>query len=88
MNTSVFEQFFEDCVGNWQSDRTYHYLAYQEIERSQTTFEVRPLSSQQKAKVLSDNAYDELDNLESLPGFNFRKRFLHYLRKRPHYFSF
>ena len=70
MNTSVFEQFFEVCVGNWQSDRTYHYLAYQEIERSQTTFEVRPLSSPQKAKVLSDNAYDELDNLESLPGFN------------------
>ena len=70
MNTSVFEQFFEDCVGNWQSDRTYHYLAYQEIERSQTTFEVRPLTSQQKEKVLSDNAYEKLDNLESLPGFN------------------
>ena len=70
MNTSVFEQFFAECVGNWQSDRTYHYLAYQEIERSQTTFEVRPLSSQQKAKVLLDNAYEKLDNLEILPGFN------------------
>ena len=70
MNTSVFEQFFQDCVGNWQSDRTYHYLAYKEIERSQTTFEVQPLTSDQKAKVLSDNAYEKLGNLESLPGFN------------------
>lgn len=70
MNTSVFEQFFEDCVGNWHSDRTYHYLAYKEIERSQTTFEVTPLTSQQKEKVLSDNAYDKPNNLAGLPGFN------------------
>ena len=70
MNTEVFEQFFTDCVGNWQSDRTYHYLTHKEIERSQTTFEVTPLSSAQKAQVMSDNAYDQLNNLESLPGFN------------------
>ena len=70
MNTTVFDQFFTDCIGNWQSDRTYHYLTHREIERSQTTFEVQPLTSQQKAKVLSDNAYDKLDNLETLPGFN------------------
>ena len=70
MNTDVFEQFFAECIGNWQSDRTYHYLTHKEIERSQTTFEVQPLTSQQKAKVLSDNAYEKLSNLESLPGFN------------------
>lgn len=70
MNTAVFEQFFADCVGNWQSDRTYHYLTHKEIERSQTTFEVAPLTSDRKAKVLSDNAYEELDNLANLPGFN------------------
>jgi hypothetical protein len=70
MNTAVFEQFFKDCVGNWQSDRTYHYLTHKEIERSQTTFEVRPLTDEQKARVLSDNAYGQLDNLASLPGFN------------------
>ena len=70
MNTTVFEQFFADCIGNWQSDRTYHYLTHQEIERSQTTFEVQPLTSEQKAKVLTDNAYEKLDNLETLPGFN------------------
>ena len=73
MNTNVFQQFFADCVGNWQSDRTYHYLSHQEIERSQTTFEVQPLKSDRKAKVLADNAYDKLDNLDNLdnlPGFN------------------
>jgi hypothetical protein len=70
MNTTVFEQFFAECVGNWQSDRTYHYLTHQEIERSQTTFEVKPLTSEQKAKVLKDNAYEKLNNLEGLPGFN------------------
>ena len=70
MNTTIFDRFFADCVGNWQSDRTYHYLTHREIERSQTTFEVRPLSSLQKAKVLSDNNYERLDNLETLPGFN------------------
>lgn len=68
----VFEQFFAECVGKWQSDRTYHYLTHQEIERSQTTFEVKPLSKVQKTKVLTDNAYDQLNinNLEKLPGFN------------------
>lgn len=70
MNTLIFEQFFADCVGNWQSDRTYHYLTHKEIERSQTTFHVEPLTSDRKAKVLTDNAYNKLDNLESLPGFN------------------
>lgn len=67
---NVFEQFFVDCVGNWQSDRTYHYLTHQEIERSQTTFEVTPLTSDGKIQVLSDNAYQQPDNLERLPGFN------------------
>ncbi|MCC0178343.1 phycobiliprotein lyase [Waterburya agarophytonicola K14] len=70
MNTTIFDQFFIDCVGNWQSDRTYHYLTHREIERSQTTFEVEPLTSDRKVKVLSDNNYGKLDNLESLPGFN------------------
>jgi len=70
MTTSVFEQFFADCVGNWQSDRTYHYLTHKEIERSQTIFHVEPLTSQQKAKVLDDNAYEKISGLDNLPGFN------------------
>ncbi|BAZ43078.1 hypothetical protein NIES4102_00740 [Chondrocystis sp. NIES-4102] len=72
MNHSIFEQFFADCVGNWQSDRTYHYLTHKEIERSQTTFQVAPLTNEQKTQVLTDNAYEDLEKLqlESLPGFN------------------
>jgi hypothetical protein len=70
MNTSVFEQFFAHCVGNWQSERTYHYLGHQEIERSRTEFEIKPLTIDQKEKVLADNEYQKIDDLASLPGFN------------------
>ncbi|MBE9042811.1 phycobiliprotein lyase [Pleurocapsales cyanobacterium LEGE 10410] len=70
MNIAVFEQFFADCVGNWQSDRTYHYLTHNEIERSRTTFQVESLTSERKARVLADNAYEGLNNLERLPGFS------------------
>jgi CpeS-like protein len=70
MNDSVFQQFFADCVGEWVSERTYHYLSHQEIERSRTEFTVKPLTSEQKTNVLTDNAYAEIANLESLPGFN------------------
>ncbi|BAU64873.1 hypothetical protein STA3757_22500 [Stanieria sp. NIES-3757] len=70
MNTSVFEQFFAHCVGNWQSERTYHYLTHQEIERSRTEFEIKPLTTVQKEKVLADNEYQKINDLDSLPGFN------------------
>ena len=70
MNDSVFQQFFTDCVGSWVSERTYHYFNPQEIERSRTEFTVKPLTSEQKSKVLTDNAYEEKNDLESFPGFN------------------
>ena len=70
MNDSVFQQFFTDCVGKWVSERTYHYLTPQEIERSRTEFTVQPLNSEQKIKVLSDNAYEQQGSLEKFPGFN------------------
>ena len=70
MNDSVFQQFFTDCVGSWVSERTYHYLTQQEIERSRTEFTVQPLNNQQKTKVLTDNAYEQSGSLESFPGFN------------------
>ena len=70
MNDSIFQQFFADCVGNWVSERTYHYLSQQEIERSRTEFTVKPLTSEQKFQVLTDNAYEESNSLEAFPGFN------------------
>jgi hypothetical protein len=70
VNDSVFQQFFLDCVGNWKSERTYHYLSHREIERSQTTFEVTPLTLDRKNRVLDDNNYDRIDNLNNCPGFS------------------
>jgi hypothetical protein len=70
MNDSIFQQFFNDCVGSWISERTYHYLSHQDIERSRTEFTVKPLTGAQKTKVLKDNTYEELHDLEVLPGFN------------------
>lgn len=67
--SSVFHQFFDHCVGNWSTERTYHYLTQNEVERSHTDFQVSPLTNDLKAKVLSDNAYSEEQDLAGLPGF-------------------
>ncbi len=65
----VFHEFFHCCVGQWRSERTYHYLIHQEIERSQTTFQVEAIASDIKTKVLNDNQFAVPDHLEVLPGF-------------------
>ena len=66
----TFHQFFDHCVGNWDSERTYHYLSKSAVERSHTTFGVAPLTLAQKAKVLTDNQYAERQTLEDCPGFH------------------
>lgn len=65
-----FHQFFEACVGKWATERTYHYLSYQEVERSRTEFLIQTITSDRKAQVLSDNDYSTSLNLESLPGYH------------------
>ncbi len=67
---SVFHTFCDHCVGNWSTERTYHYLTHNEVERSHTDFQVLPLTPELKAKVLSDNAYDPIADLSSVPGFH------------------
>ena len=67
---SVFHVFFDHCVGSWSSERTYHYLTQNDVERSHTDFQVSPLTPELKAKVLSDNSYDEPRDLTALPGFH------------------
>ena len=68
---SVFHQFFDTCVGSWDSERTYHYLSRSSVERSHTHFGVSPLSPQQKAKVFADNSYSiEGDRISTCPGFH------------------
>lgn len=67
---SVFHTFFDHCVGSWSTERTYHYLTQNEVERSHTDFQVSPLTSELKAKVLSDNAYEDVKEVAALPGFH------------------
>ncbi len=64
-----FHQFFEHCVGKWVTERTYHYLTQQEVERSRTEFVINPVPLETKAKVLSDNEYPQQSDLADLPGF-------------------
>jgi len=68
---SVFHQFFDTCVGSWDSERTYHYLSRSSVERSHTHFGVSPLTPAQKMKVFADNNYTaESDRLSDCPGFH------------------
>ncbi|MBT9317120.1 phycobiliprotein lyase [Leptothoe spongobia] len=67
---SVFHTFFDHCVGSWSTERTYHYLTQNDVERSHTDFQVSPLTPDLKRKVLSDNGYDEITDLSALPGFH------------------
>lgn len=69
MDLSSFHYFFDCCVGHWQTERTYHYLSHQEVERSHTEFRVDPITPELKQKVLADNQYGEVDQLALLPGF-------------------
>ncbi|MEM6501355.1 MAG: phycobiliprotein lyase [Cyanobacteria bacterium P01_C01_bin.89] len=70
MDLAVFQRFFETCVGDWVSERTYHYLTHQEVERSQTEFQIRGLDEDMKRKVLSDNEFAEPEELGTLPGYH------------------
>lgn len=70
MSSDSFKSFFDCCIGNWLTERTYHYLAYGEIERSRTEFEIKPLNEEQKKQVIKDNDYRKIDELDNIPGFN------------------
>ncbi|WP_041700311.1 phycobiliprotein lyase [Thalassoporum mexicanum] len=72
MNHSIqiFNDFFIQCVGRWSSERTYHYLAANDIERSHTDFAIFPLTEASKQKVLLDNQYDLIKNPDQYPGFH------------------
>jgi hypothetical protein len=65
-----FLQFFQACVGHWVTERTYHYLTEQEVERSHTEFQIEPVTLERKTQVIKDNAYEIPNALEQLPGFH------------------
>jgi hypothetical protein len=68
---SIFHEFFDVCVGSWDSERTYHYLSRASVERSHTHFGVSPLTAEQKDKVFADNSYP-IHEAKALncPGFH------------------
>lgn len=71
LTLATFYQFFDICVGSWDSERTYHYLSRSSVERSHTHFGVSPLTLDQKNKVFSDNRYNlEPGRAENCPGFH------------------
>ncbi len=65
-----FRYFFDCCIGRWVTERTYHYLTVQEVERSRTEFAIAPLSAAAKTQVLTDNQRPSIENIESLCGFH------------------
>ncbi|MBD2484115.1 phycobiliprotein lyase [Planktothrix sp. FACHB-1365] len=70
MSIAQFQEFFDHCVGEWTTERTYHYLSHQEVERSHTEFIIHPLDNDAKAKVLEDNQRLSTNlELETLPGY-------------------
>lgn len=69
MDTQDFHAFFDCCVGNWTTERTYHYLSQQHVERSRTEFAITPIPPDLKQKVLDDNQYGVVSELGSMPGF-------------------
>ncbi|MGF1494985.1 MAG: phycobiliprotein lyase [Microcoleaceae cyanobacterium] len=64
-----FQAFFDHCVGQWSTERTYHYLTQQMVERSHTDFVIHPLGLDAKAKVLQDNQRSTELDLKTLPGY-------------------
>lgn len=70
MYIAEFQEFFDHCVGQWETERTYHYLKDQDVERSHTDFVIHPLDASAKAKVLEDNERLTTNlNLYQLPGY-------------------
>jgi hypothetical protein len=70
MSNLEFQQFFDNCVGKWVTERTYHYLTHQDVERSHTEFDVEPITETLKLKVIADNAFPIPQDINSLPGYH------------------
>ncbi len=65
-----FHHFFDCCIGGWHTERTYHDLSRQDVERSHTDFTIRTLGPELRAKVLQDNHYPPDLPINGLLGFH------------------
>lgn len=70
LEIAKFQNFFDHCVGDWTTERTYHYMTRQEVERSHTDFGVHSLTTELKTKVLTDNQYPIPDDFHTFPGYH------------------
>jgi hypothetical protein len=48
-----FQDFFTACAGFWVTERTYHFILKNEIERSHTEFRATALDAAEKQRILS-----------------------------------
>lgn len=48
-----FQDFFTACAGLWVTERTYHFVLKDEIERSHTEFRATSLDAAEKQRILS-----------------------------------
>jgi hypothetical protein len=71
MDTTKFLEFFDWCVGSWATERTYHYLTHQEVERSRTEFTIKT------KELLMTTNYTRLVSVDSItlvnPNLRIRK---------------
>lgn len=47
-----FQDFFTACAGSWVTERTYHSVSEDDVERSHTEYEVRSLTVPEKEQIL------------------------------------
>lgn len=49
----TFYEFFQVCNGHWETERTYHFMQTGVVERSHTKFDVSPIPTADKEKILA-----------------------------------
>ena len=53
-----FQDFFIACAGFWKTERTYHFVSENEVERSYTEFRADTLDQRTKEQILSKSNSD------------------------------
>ena len=73
-----FQDFFTACAGLWKTDRIYHYILENEVERSYTEFRAESLNPAVKQQMLAGVDADSFSGIqidldralsETTPGF-------------------
>ncbi|NJN87639.1 MAG: phycobiliprotein lyase [Leptolyngbyaceae cyanobacterium SL_7_1] len=62
-----FQDFFAACTGLWITERTYHSMTEDEVERSHTEFRVHALTPIEKQQILSGGTDPTMAALKLMP---------------------